>query len=164
MRRRTAPASSAYVAGLRLLARRELSEHQLNRRLLARGYAAEDAAAALDRLRAERAIDDTRAAGALARHVIHTRRHGRQRAQRELEQAGISPAVARSAIDQACAGLDPTQLVEAALARRLRGDRPIADVAEFRRLYRVLVSQGFEPELIVKALRARASVRNDALE
>ena len=149
----------AYVAGLTLLARRELSEKQLRQRLVRREHTESDIDAAIEKLKADRSLDDARVAGAIARYEILTRRHGRLRAQRRLEQAGIAVGVARSAVDEACASIDPVDLIGAALAKRLHGDRPIADEAEFGRLYRFLIGQGFEPEEIMRALRARRNGR-----
>ena len=50
----------AYVAGLTLLARRELAEAQLRTRLARRKFDEEDIDAAVARLRRERAVDDRR--------------------------------------------------------------------------------------------------------
>ena len=146
---------AAYVAGLKLLAIRELSERQVRDRLRRRGY--DDAAvdAAIVRLKEERALDDVRFAHALARHEISTKRHGRLRAQRQIEAAGIPSSLARQALDEALATVDQDVLIAAALARRLRGGATIEDEAEFRRLYRFLLAQGFDNDLIIRTLRQR---------
>src|SRR5439155_10378092 len=60
-------ADRAYVAGLTLLARRELAEHQLRERLARRKFEPDEIDAAVTRLRRERAIDDRRTALACAR-------------------------------------------------------------------------------------------------
>ena len=44
-------------------------------------------------------------------------------------------------------------------AKRLRGREAIADEAEFRRLYRYLIAQGFEADAVMKALNARRGSR-----
>ena len=150
-------ADKAYVAGLTMLSRRELSERQLRERLARREYHEDAIQSAIVRLKQERALDDARVAGALARLEVLTKRHGRLRAQRQLEHKGISPSTARDALDGVFGGIDQDALLEAALARRLRGERPIEDDAEFRRLYRFLTGQGFESDRILRTLKARRS-------
>ena len=59
--------AQAYVAGLKMLARRELSEAQLRLRLARRAFAPADIDDAVQRLRRERALDDRRVALACAR-------------------------------------------------------------------------------------------------
>ena len=143
----------AYVAGLTMLGRRELSEKQLRQRLKRREYDADAIDAAVERLKAERALDDSRFAHALARHEVSTKRHGRLRAQRQIEMAGIPPALARAALDEALGAVDPDALIEAALARRLRGEATIEDDAQFRRLYRFLIAQGFDSDRAIRTLK-----------
>lgn len=138
-----------------MLARRELSERQLRDRLARRGYQRDDIDAAVARLKADRSLDDTRVAGAMARHEVAVKRHGRLRAQRQLEAAGLPASLARTALDDVFSAIDHDALITAALERRLRGARGIEDDAEFRRLYRFLIGQGFDSDLVLKTLRAR---------
>lgn len=145
----------ARVAALSLLSRRELSEKQLRERLVRRGYEGDAIDEAIAKLKDERALDDARVAGAMARTLTSVKRRGRLRVKRELERAGIASDTARTAVDEAFADLDEEALLQQALARRLRGDRPIADEREFQRLYRFLVTQGFDSERALKALRTR---------
>lgn len=150
-----APLQGAYVTALTMLARRELSERQIRQRLLRKGYEADAVDEAIVRLKAERALDDTRVAAAIARTETAIKRRGRLRVQRQIESAGIAPGLARQAVDEVFGDLDGDELLQAALGRRLRGDRPIADDREFQRLYRYLTAQGFESDRILKALNAR---------
>ena len=146
---------SAYLAALRLLARRELSEAQVRQRLARKGFADDEVDAAVERLKSERAIDDVRVAAAIARTETGVKRRGQLRVRRQIESAGIAPDVARAAVDAVFGEVDADTLLLAALARRLRGDRPIADDREFQRLYRFLVAQGFEPDRVLRELRRR---------
>lgn len=147
--------SSPYIDGLKMLGRRELSEAQVRQRLARKGHAEEDVEAAIQRLKTERALDDARVADAIARTEITIKRHGRMRVRRQIESAGIAPALVKQAVDQAFGEVDDEALLQAALGRRLRGDRSIADQREFQRLYRYLTAQGFESDRILKALSAR---------
>ncbi len=153
-------ASRAYLDALRMLARRELSEAQVRQRLGRREHDDPDIDEAIARLKEERAIDDNRVAEAIARSETSLRKRGKLRVKRKIESAGIASATAKRAVDEVFDGLDPDALLEAALAKRLRGDRPIADDREFNRLYRYLVGQGFEPDRALARLkRLRSSAR-----
>jgi regulatory protein len=147
---------SAYVDGLKMLARRELSEAQVRQRLARRGHDEDAIDQAVARLKSERAIDDARVAAAIARTEASIKRRGKLRVSRQIESAGIARAVARQAVDDVFEDLDPGALIEASLARRLRGDRPIADDREFQRLYRYLVGQGFAADEVLRLLRSRS--------
>ena len=150
---------SAYVAGLTMLASRELSESQIRQRLARRGYTADEIDEAAVRLKSERAIDDARVAGAIARTETSLKRRGRLRVRRQIEQAGIAPDVARAALDATFEDIDDDALLLAALAKRLRGDDAIEDERVFRRLYRYLVAQGFEHDRVLRALASRRIAR-----
>ena len=151
--------SSPYIDALKMLGRRELSESQVRQRLVRKGHTQEDIDAAVTRLKDERAIDDSRVAEAIARTETGIKRRGKLRVRRQIEQAGIAPAVAKQALDSVFEDVDDEALLEAALGRRLRGDKLIADDREFQRLYRYLAAQGFESDRILKALNARRSRR-----
>lgn len=147
---------NAYVDGLKMLARRELSEKQVRQRLERRGHDEDAIEQAVQRLKLERAIDDARVAAAIARTETSIKRRGKLRVTRAIETAGITRAVARHAVDEVFEELDPDALLQASLAKRLRGGRPIADDREFQRLYRYLVGQGFDADQVLRALRARS--------
>ena len=152
--------ASAYIDGLRMLARRELSEAQVRQRLQRRQHTPEEIEAAVERLRGERAIDDRRVAEAIARTQTVVKRRGKLRVRRQIEHAGISPALARRVTDEIFEALDPEALIGAALAKRLRGREVIADDAEFNRLFRYLIGQGFEPERVLALLRNHKRQKN----
>jgi regulatory protein len=145
---------SAYVAALKLLAARELSEAQIRQRLVRREYEADEIETAVARLKAERALDDARVAGAIARRETAFRKRGKLRVQLALSRAGIERGVARRAIDETFGQMDSSALIEAALVKRLRGRQTLKDQAEFARLYRYLAGQGFEADEIRRALGA----------
>ncbi len=145
--------NDTYLAALKMLARRELSEAQLRQRLTRREHDPEQIEAALTRLKAERSLDDERVAGAIARTETGLKKRGRYRVTRQIEAAGIAPAIARRVVDETFAAIDGDTLLSEALARRLRGRTRIDDDREFRRLYRHLVAQGFEPDRVLALLR-----------
>jgi len=147
--------STPYIDGLKMLGRRELSEVQIRQRLARKGHAEDDIDDAVRRLKEERALDDRRVAEAIARTEVVIKRRGRSRVLRQIEQAGIPAATARDAVTEVFGEVDDDALLQAALGRRLRGERQIADRREFERLFRYLTVQGFESARILKALNAR---------
>jgi regulatory protein len=149
-------AGNAYVAALKMLARRELSEAQVRERLARRDHDPAEIDLAVARLKAERAIDDTRAAEAIARTETSVKRRGKLRVRLQIERAGIAPAIARQAIDSVFSALDDDTLIEAALAKRLRRGAIVSDDREFARLYRFLLGQGFDADRVIRALKARS--------
>jgi regulatory protein len=141
---------SAYLAALTMLARRELSEAQIRQRLARREYDRDAINEAVERLKHERAIDDERVAGAIARTAAAVKRRGRARVKREIEQAGIASSVARSAVDATFADIDEGRLLDAALARRL--PKGAVDERARARLYRYLIGQGFDHDRVLRSI------------
>ena len=88
------PYVSAYIDALKMLARRELSEAQVRQRLARKGHDAGTIDSAIARLREERAIDDARVAGAIARTQTSIRGRGKLRVRRQIEHAGIAAPAA----------------------------------------------------------------------
>jgi regulatory protein len=147
---------SAFLAGLRMLARRELTEAQVRTRLARRQFPDEEIEETITKLRGTGAVDDRRAALACARTEAHVRRHGRLRVLRQLEASGVPRAVARAAVDEVFADVDEDAVIDQALDRRLRHGASLADVSVLRRLQRYLIAQGFDPSRVNAALRRRA--------
>ena len=142
-----------YLIALRMLARRELSEAQIRQRLAKRGESRESIDAAVNRLKAERSIDDERCAGAIARTQASGRNRGRRRVLQQIEAAGIDKSIASRVVDQVFEDIDPDALLTASLEKRMRGRDRIADDREFQRLFRYLSAQGFEADKILTHLR-----------
>jgi regulatory protein len=147
--------TNAYVEGLKMLARRELSEHQVRERLARKGHEDEAIDLAIARLREERALDDARVAEAIARTETGIRRRGKLRVRMQIQRAGIDKSIAKRAVDDVFGTIDDEALIEASLNKRLRGRETIADDREFQRLYRYLAGQGFESDRIMKLLASR---------
>jgi regulatory protein len=144
---------SAYIAALKMLGGRELSERQVRQRLTRRGYDEQSIDAAIARLTGERSLDDERAAKAIAHAETTFKKRGKLRVKQRLAAAGIAPAVAQRAIEEIFGGIDGDALLASALHKRLRGRDRIPDDREFQRLYRYLIGQGFEPDRVLALLR-----------
>jgi regulatory protein len=147
-------ADSAYIDGLKMLGRRELSEQQVRQRLARKDYEPDEIDEAIARLRAERAINDQRVAEAIARTETAIRKRGKVRVRLQIERAGIAKATAKAAIDEVFEAIDDDALLESSLRKRLHGRETIADEREFARLFRYLIGQGFESDRVLKALKA----------
>ena len=145
----------AYIDGLRMLARRELSEAQVRQRLVRKEHDEADIDEAVARLKEERAIDDVRVAEAIARSETSIRKRGRVRVKQKIQSAGIASSTAKAAMDEVFGAIDSDALLESALAKRLRHGKTIDDDREFNRLYRYLVGQGFESDRVIKLLRSK---------
>ena len=150
---------SAYIDGLKMLGRRELSEKQVRQRLARKEHEPDEIEEAIARLRDERAINDVRVAEAIARTETGIRKRGKVRVRMQLERAGIAKDVAKQAIDEVFGAMDETTLIEGSLRKRLRGRETIADDKEFQRLFRYLIGQGFESDRVMRTLRARRGTR-----
>ena len=146
-------ADSAYVAALKMLGGRELSERQVRQRLARRGYEEAEIDVAITRLIQTRSLDDERAARAMAHAETSLKKRGKLRVKQRLQAAGIAPAAAQRAIQETFQTIDGDALMTEALNKRLRGRERIADEREFQRLYRYLVGQGFEPDRSLALLR-----------
>jgi regulatory protein len=145
--------SSAYLDGLRLLGRRELSVAQLRARLIDREHPAEEVDAALTHLLETRALDDGRVARAFARTAVKVKGRGRLRVMRELHAMGIAKDVVAEALAEVFGDLDERALITQALQKKLRGRPRVAGAAENARLYQYLMRQGFSPAAVIAALR-----------
>jgi regulatory protein len=150
---------SAYLDGLKMLARRELSEAQIRQRLARKAYDEDAIDEAIARLREQRAIDDNRVADAIARTETSIRKRGKLRVRMQIERAGIDKGTANRAVDAVFDAIDDDVLLASSLGKRLRGRETIADDRELQRLYRYLIGQGFEPDRVMKALRAKRRSR-----
>jgi regulatory protein len=144
---------SAYLDGLRLLGRRELSVRELRDRLLDREHAREDVDLAIARRLETQALDDSRVARAYARTAARVKGRGRLRVLRELHAMGIAKDTATEAVADVFGDVDERSLIAKALQKKMRGRTRPASAAEHARLYQYLMRQGFTPGGISAALR-----------
>jgi regulatory protein len=155
---------SAWLTGVQMLARRELSVVQVRDRLSQRGYDEAAIDIAISRLQASGALDDGRVARASARTRAHVKRQGRERVLREIVALGIARDVAERAVAEEFGSVDERALLEQALARRLRGDMSLSDPAARRRVFQALVRQGFSAHAVAQVLRGHSRARSEDSE
>lgn len=146
--------SDAYTVALTLLSARELSESQLRTRLKRRKLDDEDIESAVSRLKADRTLNDRRVALAIARMESSIKRRGRARVIQKIRQAGIDPDTAADAVREVFEEVDEGELLDQALARKLRAKavKELDDKARAR-IIRSLVGQGFPFDAVMKRLR-----------
>lgn len=123
---------------LRLLAQREHSRAELQRKLASHEETPGELAQALDELQARGFIDEQR----VIESVIHRRaaRLGASRVRQELQAKGL-PA---EAVAQAVDGLRGSELERAREVWRKKFGRVPADAADWARQARFLVARGFD--------------------
>jgi regulatory protein len=155
---------SAYLDGLRLLARRELSVKELRDRLVDREHPADEIERAIEHLLETQALDDARVARAFARTAATVKGRGRLRVMRELHAMGIAKETASAAVADVFADVDERALIAKALQKKMRGRPRIMNAAEQARLYQYLMRQGYTPAGIsaaLKSLRGRGQQRRE---
>lgn len=132
---------------LRLLARREHSRAELERKLAAYEEVPGTLAQALDALQAKDFINEQR----VVESVVHRRapRLGAGRVRQELERKGLD----REAVASAVAALAVTELARARSVwqKKFGGVAPV-DATERARQMRFLASRGFNGEVVRRAL------------
>lgn len=139
---------------MRLLVRREHSDRELRRKLAERGFAAEDAAAALGSLKERNWQSDTRFAESLVRRRLEAG-YGPRVIEAELASHGIG----RGEVQALLADENWDKRAKAALARRVQGEA--ADATGRRRLAAWLERRGYPAGAIRYALGARAKDESD---
>jgi regulatory protein len=135
---------SAYIDGLKLLGRRELSVAQLRSRLIDRDHPADET---------HQAIATLLESGAYARTASKIKGRGRLRVSRELQAMGIAKEVVAEAVAEVFSDLDERALIDRAVRKKLRGGKKPSTMQERARLYQFLMRQGFAPAAVSAALR-----------
>jgi len=143
---------NARTAALRLLGRRDYTSAEIRQKLLEREYAEDEVESALASLRAERLVDDRRAAAAYVRNATAIKGRGRHRIARELEARGL----ARDVVNETLSELPEADEV-AAIERFLRRRSLPARLSgpDRQKVFQQLLRRGFSADLIAKAVRAR---------
>jgi regulatory protein len=144
---------SAYLDGLKLLGRRELSVAEMRSRLLDREHSDEETDAAIARLLETGALDDRRVARAYARTASKVKGRGRLRVARELLAMGIARDVIAETVAEVFGDIDERGMIDRAIQKKLRGGARPTTVQERARLYHFLMRQGFTPAAVSAALR-----------
>ena len=152
---------SAYIDGLKLLGRRELSVAQLRSRLIDRDHPAEETDQAIATLLENGALDDRRVARAYARTASKIKGRGRLRVSRELQAMGIAKEVVAEAVAEVFSDLDERALIDRAIQKKLRGGTKPSTMQERARLYQFLMRQGFTPAAVSAAMGRQGATADE---
>ncbi|CAI8162867.1 MAG: Regulatory protein RecX [Pseudidiomarina mangrovi] len=142
---------------VRLLAGREHSRHELQQKLLQRGFTSTDASAAISHAAERGWQSDTRYAEMWVRHCLQ-KGHGASKVRAAAQQRGI----ARELIDEALQHADP-DWDDACYRRLLKrfGQQPPLEAKQRDKMIRHLLSQGFTYGQIKQALERQSAAQSD---
>ncbi len=145
-----------------MLAAKQRSVEELRERLLAgRGATAELVETVIERLREYGYLDDERFAQSYASLRIQQRPIGRQRLQRDLHLKKIDKQTVDAALDQIFEQTPEADLIDRAIAKRVRLRGRPKTREEAKKLFDHLLRQGFAFELVSEKVRALAQNRID---
>jgi regulatory protein len=145
-----------------LLAAKQRSVEELRERLLAgRGATPELVETVIERLREYGYLDDARFAQSYASLRVQQRPIGRQRLQRDLWQKKIDRQTVDEALDQVFAQTPEEDLIDRAIAKRVRLRGKPKTREEVKKLFDHLLRQGFTFELVSEKVRALAQNQID---
>jgi regulatory protein len=139
----------------RLLAAKQRSVEELRERLLeGRGATEAIVDVVIERLCEYGYLDDARYAQNYASLRVQQRPIGRQRLQRDLWLKKIDKETADAALDQVFEAMPEEQLIDRAIAKRVRLRGKPKTRAEAKKLFDHLLRQGFAFELVSEKVRA----------
>jgi regulatory protein len=142
---------SCHERALGLLAVRPRSRRELERRLLAARFEPDEVNGVLTRLERVGLVDDQAFARQYAEHRFGSRKEGSRAVAQGLRAAGIAPALAATAAEEASDG-DEERAADLARSRasRLSG---VAPEKAFARLSSLLMRRGYSPQIAHSAAR-----------
>jgi regulatory protein len=146
--------ASAYLLALRRLARRDHSEEEVRRALLAKGHGRAEVEAALARLRGERAVDDAAFASRFARSRMAHSGLGRNRIRRDLRARGVAGRLVEDGLREAAREVSEPDLLDRAARRYWSAHAAEEPARRVRKLWAFLLRRGFPADLVHARLRA----------
>jgi len=153
---------SAFDKAVDLLARRQQTTAELRRKLRQRGYADVEIEETLLRLADLRYVDDDKTAKDWASDMAARGGRGRRRAVEKLISRGIAPEVANREVAQVWDDSIEREHASRALRKLMRSSRnPSQTHLRNAKLYRSLVSRGFDPEIVRGLIAALPEEQDD---
>ena len=139
----------------KLLAAKPRSVEELRERLLkGRGATKGAVEAVIERLREYGYLDDAKFAHSFVSLRVQQRPIGRQRLQRDLWLKKIDKQTADAALDQVFAATPEAEMIDRAIAKRVRLRGKPKTRADAKKLFDHLLRQGFAFELVADKVRA----------
>lgn len=147
-----------FERAVKLLAAKPRSIAELRERLLKSKGANEDVVnTVISRLQEYGYLDDERFAFSYASYKVKQRPVGRRRLERDLKFKKIDSGVANEALELVFSETPEDQLIDQAIAKRLRIRGRPKNRAEAKSLFEHLLRQGFQFELVSEKVRALAT-------
>ena len=152
------------TVALRMLARRPYSVAEMRRALEKKYPDSSQVPKAIARLRELHYLDDKKFAEHYASSLARNRAYGRYRIRRELKAKLVDYRQIEPALQQAFGETSEQELLEQALAKKLRTLRLPLTRPRFHSLCQSLLRRGFNSGDIIKAVRARPELQPVAEE
>ena len=144
-----------FERAIKLLAAKPRSVAELRERLLrGKNTNAELVETVIARLREYGYLDDERFAFSYVSYKVKQRPVGRRRLQRDLKMKKVESGVANEALELVYAETSEEQLIDQAIAKRLRIRGRPKNRAEAKSLFDHLLRQGFEFDLVSEKIRS----------
>ena len=153
-------AADLYEYAVRLLSVRTYASEKLRTKLRTRALRPEDIDAAIERLKEVGYLDDARFAESFARYKVEGAGFGKTRVMSDLRGQRLPANVAEKAVEEAFAGKNEADLIDAYIERRLPMLKPgvkVEDEKVLARAYRRLLRAGFASGPVLSALKRRAA-------
>lgn len=153
-----------FERAVKLLAAKPRSVGELRERLLRGKNTNEEVVeTVISRLREYGYLDDERFAFSYASYKVKQRPIGRRRLERDLKFRKIDSAVAGEALEMVYTETPEEQLIDQAIAKRLRIRGKPKNRVEAKSLFDHLLRQGFEFELVSERIRSLTTDDTDEL-
>lgn len=147
-----------------LLALRARSIVELRRKLIQKGEPAEAVDGAIERLKAQKLLDDDQFARQFARSKVMGAGASRRRIAMELGRKGVDRETADAAIDDLAdsEGIDLSAAIHKVAEKKWKSLAKLDEQTATRRLYAFLARRGFKPDEIRDALNKLGAGRRQA--
>ena len=151
-----------FERAVKLLAAKPRSIAELRERLLRRKNVNEEVVeTVISRLREYGYLNDERFAFSYASYKVKQKPVGRRRLERDLKLKKVENSVANEALEMVYAETPEEQLIDEAIAKRLRTRGKPKNRAETKSLFDHLLRRGFEFELVSEKVRSLATDYTD---
>jgi regulatory protein len=158
------PATTAYRRAILRLARRDHTVAELRRALAERGHAPAEVDAAIERLLAEKYLDDRGYAERFARSRLARHGLGRTRIRQALRLRGVGRGETEAGLRTALREVDEGAVVDALARRYWKQHARLEPQRRLPRLWTFLLRRGFAPALVNERLSALWPRWADALQ
>lgn len=153
-------AAKARDCAMRMLARRDHSKSELQRKLAGRGFDRSVIEAVISRLLDAGYLDDRRFARRWAESALESGRFVGSRLKMELRQRGVPADIAEQAVSELASGFEETSAAYSLLERKFPGFDPLsADEREKRRIFGFFQRRGFTVSTIIALFKG--SIQED---